>query len=512
MSTSLICITAAIVVYLAGMLYIGYHYAKVNESDSDFYLGGRSLGPYVTAMSAEASDMSSYLLMGLPGLAYLSGVADVGWTAIGLAAGTYLNWLLVAKRLRAYTQVVGAFTLPQFFSKRFHDDRSILSAIAAVIIVIFFIPYTASGFAACGKLFGTLFGMDYMTAMLLSAIVIVGYTAAGGFLAASTTDLVQSIVMTFALCFVLAFGVAQAGGIDAVIANSSLLPGYLSFGETHDAATGGAAPYTLLTIITTCSWGLGYFGMPHILLRFMAIEDANKLRISRRIASVWVVIAMTVAVLIGIVGRAMSEFGIVPQLTGSGTETIIIEIANHLASFGLLSALMAGIVLSGILASTMSTADSQLLAASSSVSHNILQEAMRKRLTPKNSMWAARVTVILIAMLGIVIARDPDSSIFGIVSFAWAGFGAGFGPLVLLSLYWKRTTFAGALAGMVSGGVMVFAWKYLVRPMGGVFGVYELGPAFVVSAIVLVAVSLMTAEPEKSITDDYEKFERELKK
>ena len=493
-----------ILVYLIGMLIIGFHFARKNESSSDFYLGGRTLGPYVTAMSAEASDMSSYLLMGLPGLAYLSGLADVGWTIIGLAAGTYLNWLFTAKRLRRYTHVTGSFTLPQFFSKRFRDERSVLSAIAAVIIIIFFIPYTASGFAACGKLFSSLFGINYMGAMIVSAIVIVGYTAAGGFLAASMTDFIQGIIMTIALLFVLIFATMSAGGIDTVMQNAKELPGYLNMTATYVEKTGEAAPYNLLKIITTVSWGLGYFGMPHILLRFMAIDNEKNLKISRRVASIWVVVAMAIAVAIGVTGRGLSNAGLVDQLSGNSTETIIVRIADLLSHYGILPALMAGLVLSGILASTMSTADSQLLAASSSVSENILREALRLKISEKKSMLAARITVVAIAVLGVIIARNPDSSVFGIVSFAWAGFGASFGPLVICSLFWKRTTFPGAVSGMIAGGVMVFVWKYLIKPLGGVFGVYELLPAFIVGIAAIVIVSLCTKAPSKEIEDEFE--------
>ena len=502
--TSTICITITILVYLLGMLWIGARCAKQNSSAANFYLGGRTLGPLVTAMSAEASDMSSYLLMGLPGLAYLSGTADVGWTAIGLAVGTYFNWLFTARRLRRYTQITGSYTIPQFFSKRFHDEKSVLSALAAVIIIVFFIPYTASGFAACGKLFSSLFSIDYMTAMLISAVVIVGYTAAGGFLAASITDLVQSIIMTIAILFVLIYATIRAGGMGAVVENAKALPGYLSMTQSYSVNTNSVAPYSLLTIVSTLAWGLGYFGMPHILLRFMAIGDEKKLKLSRRVASVWVTIAMALAVLIGIVGKALSGTGAIEALDGSATETIIIRIAELLAKGGILPALMAGLILAGILASTMSTADSQLLAASSSVSQNLLQEAFRLKLSQKQSMVFARLTVVAIAILGVVIARDPNSSIFGIVSFAWAGFGAGFGPLVICALYWKRTTFPGAVAGMAAGGVMVFVWKYLVKPLGGVFGIYELLPAFLAGLLVIVVVSLLTKAPDRDILAEFE--------
>lgn len=504
-NTQNICIFLTMVVYLLGMLMVGIYYSKKNDSTSDFYLGGRTLGPLVTAMSAEASDMSSYLLMGLPGLAYLSGIADVGWTVIGLAAGTYFNWLFTSKRLRRYTQILDAITVPEFFSKRFHDERNVLSAIAAVMIIVFFVPYTASGFAACGKLFSSLFGINYITAMIVSAVVIVGYTAAGGFLAASITDFIQSIIMTIAIFSILFFATAAAGGTDAVAENAKSLSGYLSFTETHVMETGESAPYRFLQIITTVSWGLGYFGMPHILLRFMAIDDEKNLKLSRRVASIWVVIAMAVAVGIGLAGRALSGAGLVENLKGADSETILIRTAQLLASHGIPAALLAGIVLSGILASTMSTADSQLLAASSSVSENILQEALHLKLTEKQSMLAARMTVIIIAILGIFIARNPESSIFGIVSFAWAGFGACFGPLVICALFWKRTTFAGAISGMVSGGITVFVWKYLIKPIGGVFGVYELLPAFIVSIAAIVIVSLLTKAPDKKITEEFER-------
>lgn len=502
--TAQFCIIFAIIIYLLMMILIGINYSKKNSNVSDFYLGGRKLGPLVTAMSAEASDMSSWLLMGLPGVAYLSGIADASWTAIGLAVGTYINWLVVAKRIRLYSQATGSFTLPDFFSKRYGDDKNLLTCVSAIIIVIFFIPYTASGFAACGKLFGTLFGTNYQLAMILSAIIIVIYCTMGGFLAVSTTDLIQSITMTIALFVVILFGTSVAGGTDAVIANAKELPGYLSMFQMHNAAEGTASPYSFLTICSTMAWGLGYFGMPHILLRFMAIEDEKKLKVSRRVGSVWVVIAMGLAIFIGFVGNALSAQGAVETLDGSASETIIIRIADLLSTHGILPALMAGLILAGILACTMSTADSQLLAASSSVSQNLLQDTFGMKLSQKTSMLVARLTVVFIAIVGVLIARDPNSSIFGIVSFAWAGFGAGFGPLVICSLFWKRTTFPGAVAGMVAGGVFVFIWKYLLKPMGGVWGIYELLPAFLVGLIAIVVVSLLTKAPGEEIQKEFD--------
>ncbi len=502
MTSAQICIMIAIVVYLALMVIIGAVFSRRTKSVGDFYLGGRKLGPIVTAMSAEASDMSGYLLMGLPGLAYLSGVADVGWTVIGLAAGTYLNWLIVAKKLRNYSAHIGAITIPDYFSLRYKEKKNIMMAIAALIIIIFFVPYTASGFSACGKLFGTLFGIDYHIAMIVSAIVIVGYTSLGGFNAASTTDLIQSIIMTVALVIVLVFGIKQAGGMESVINNAQALPGYLDMFNKYDVNTTGSVPYTGLKIVSTVAWGLGYFGMPHILLRFMAIENPDKVKVSRRVASIWVVISMAIAVAIGVIGLGMVGNNVLAPLDDS--ETIIIQIANVLSGYGILPALIAGVILAGILASTMSTADSQLLAASSSVSENILGGFFKINLTERAKMIVARAVLIFISVIGVIIAWDPNSSVFGIVSFAWAGFGATFGPVMLLSLFWKRSNKYGAVAGMIVGGVMVFVWKYVIANLSDTLKVYELLPAFIIALAVNVAVSLMTPAPEKKIVEEFE--------
>ena len=501
MTTAQICIIIAIVLYLALMVGIGAWYSKKNKNTDDFYLGGRKLGPLVTAMSAEASDMSSYLLMGLPGLAVVYGIAEASWTAIGLAVGTYVNWLLVAKRIRLYSHKINAVTIPEFFAKRFHDNAKVLSLIAALIIIIFFVPYTASGFSACGKLFSSLFGVDYQIAMIISAVVIVLYTTLGGFSAASTTDLIQSIVMTVALFVVVGFGVSQAGGVHAVLENASQLPAYFSLTSTGDGA-GGTTPYGGLTIVSTLAWGLGYFGMPHILLRFMAIEDSKKLKTSRRIASVWVVISMAVAIFIGTVGVGMIGAGVLDG--GFDGERVIIEISKLLSTYGIFPALVAGVILSGILAATMSTADSQLLAASSSASQDIFISFFKVKLSQKKAMLIARASVILISVIGVIIALDENSSIFRVVSFAWAGFGAAFGPLVLFSLFWKRTNKAGAVAGMVTGGAMVFIWKYIIAKLSPVLNIYELLPAFILSSLAIVAVSLLTKAPDKSITDEFD--------
>ncbi len=502
-----ICIVIAIVVYLAGMLIIGVVFAKENNTVDDYYLGGRKLGPLVTAMSAEASDMSSWLLMGLPGIAYAAGICDVFWTGLGIGIGTYLNWLLVAKKLRHYSEINNSVTIPDFFENRFKDKSHRLLLISAIFIVVFFVPYVGSGFAACGKLFSSLFGIDYTVAMIVSAAVIVGYTATGGFLAASTTDLVQSVVMTFALIVVVCFGLSTVGGLGAVSDLSMSLDGYISLLSTHDFATGDRVSYGgLITIISTMAWGLGYIGMPHILLRFMAIEDPEKIKISRRVSTVWVFVSMAIAIFIGLIARTMVHEGVIAELADS--ERAIISIAQLLSQNGIAPALLAGVIFAGILACTMSTCDSQMLAASSSVSENIIHETMGIQVSEHMQMVIARVTLVIISAIGVFIARDPDSSVFGIVSFAWAGFGGAFGPVMSLALFWKRANKEGALAAMVSGGLMVFIWHFLLKPMGGIWGIYELLPAFLVGLVVGIVVSLLTAEPEKEIVEVFEKVSR----
>ena len=507
LQTHQILMMVAMGVYLVGMIVLGIMYSGKNRSTSDFYLGDRKLGPLVTAMSAEASDMSSWLLLGLPGVALATGLPEAFWTALGLGIGTYINWLIVAKRIRRYSQKIDAVTVPEFFSKRYRDKSRLLSLVSALVIIVFFVPYVASGFNACGTLFSSLFGVNYFTAMLVSAIVILAYTSLGGFLAASTSDLIQSVVMTVAVIVVVMFGVSAAGGWNSVSANAQSLDGFLDVFKGYDPATGAASTYSPLVIVSTMAWGLGYFGMPHILLRFMAIKDQKKLKLSRRVATVWVFIAMGVAILIGVVGSAMIANGAIDPLATSDSQRIIIKIAELLANKGVLLALLAGVILSGILAATMSTADSQLLAAASSVTQDLLQDTFKLKISQKVSMIIARVTVLLIGALAIFFARE-EGSVFKIVSFAWAGFGAAFGPTMLIALFWKKSTKWGALAGMLAGGGMVFIWKYLIAPIGGVLNIYELLPAFICGIVVNVIVSLLT---QRSVRADAEEIEEEFK-
>lgn len=502
--TSNVIILIVVAIYLLGMLAIGFKYSK-NSTSEDFYLGGRKLGPIVTAMSTEASDMSAYLLMGVPGLAFFCGVAEAGWTAIGLSLGTYLNWLIVAKRLRRYSAKVNAITVPDFLAARFRDNTKLIETLGAIVIIIFFVPYTASGFSACGKLFNSLFGFDYMPSMILSAIVIVAYCTAGGFMAASITSLIQGIVMTFALIVVLIFGINTVGGWSNVVANASQVTGYLDFFASSNILTGRTGDYGFITIVSTLAWGLGYFGMPHVLIHFMAIESDEKLSFSRRVASVWVVISLGVAIIIGIVGFAMAKLGAlaIPE-SQSAAENMIVNVAGLLSKVGILPAIIGGVIIAGILAATMSTADAQLLAAASGVTHNLVNDVFGIKLDDKKSMLIARLTVIGVAVLGVIFAGDPTSSIFRVVSFAWAGFGATFGPIMIFALFWKRTNKYGAIAGMISGAVMIFVWKFLVAPLGGVFAIYELLPAFIISCVFIVVVSLVTAAPEKAIVEEFE--------
>ncbi len=505
-------ILIAMVIYMAAVIGIGFaFYKRANKNSGEFFLGGRSLGPWVTAMSAEASDMSGWLLMGLPGVAYWCGIADAAWTAIGLAVGTYINWLVVSKRLRRYSEKAGeAITLPEFFSNRFKEKSKVVMTIAALFILIFFTVYAASCFVTCGKLFSTLFDQPYVLMMILGAVFVLIYTLVGGFLAESVSDFMQAIVMIIALCVVLGVGTVAAGGFGAVIDNAKSIPGFLDFfgmaNPTMEEGVqqavngvpqfGAAKPYSFLTILSTTAWGLGYFGMPQVLLRFMAIRSEHELTRSRRIATVWVVISLAVAVFLGVMGRALYPTAL---QTSSEAENVFIQLSTNL-----LPPLLAGFVMAGILAATISSSDSYLLIAASAFAKNIYQGILHKKASDKRVMWISRLTLLVIALIAILISLDEDSVIFTIVSFAWAGFGATFGPLMLFSLFWKRTNRAGAIAGMIGGGGMVFFWKLVIRPLGGVVDIYELLPAFIFSCLCILVVSLLTAPPSAEIQAEFD--------
>ncbi len=505
-------ILLAMILYMAAVIGIGVAFARrANKSSDAYFLGGRTLGPWVIAMSAEASDMSGWLLMGLPGVAYWCGISDAAWTAIGLAVGTYLNWLIVSKRLRRYSERAGnAITLPEYFSNRFHEERKVIMTIAAVFILVFFTIYAASCLVTCGKLFSTLFGMPYVPMMIVGAAFVLLYTVLGGFLAESASDFMQAIVMIVALCVVMVLGTSAAGGIGAVVENAKSIPGFFDFfGIATPVMENGAQAvvdgvpqfgepgrYGLLSIVSCMAWGLGYFGMPQVLLRFMAIREEKELTRSRRIATVWVVISLSVAVFIGVMGRALFPAALT---TASDAENVFI-----LLSTNLLPPLLAGFVMAGILAATISSSDSYLLIAASAFAKNLYQGLWRREATDKQVLTVSRITLLTIAAIAMVIALDEDSVIFTIVSFAWAGFGATFGPLMLMSLFWKRTTRAGAIAGMLCGGGMVFFWKLAVRPLGGAWNVYELLPAFLFSLLAIVVVSLLTPAPSAQIRQEFD--------
>ena len=501
--------------YMLAVILIGVYFArKAQASSGNYFLGGRSLGPWVAAMSAEASDMSGWLLMGLPGVAYWFGLADAAWPAIGRAVGTYINWLLVSKRLRAYSAVSGdAITVPDFLSNRFHEKKKVILSVAAGFILIFFTVYASSCFVTCGKLFSGLFNLPYHYMMIAGAAFVLIYTMIGGFLAESASDFMQAIVMITALVSVLVFGTIHAGGIGAVVENAKAIPGYLSLTSLASPVTdaagvqqaangaplfGEAAPYGLLTILSTLSWGLGYFGVPQVLLRFMAIRKTSELRRSRRIATVWVVISLAAAVCIGVLGRAVLPTD-AALATKSGAENVF----AHLSQL-LFHPLVAGVIMAGILAATISSSDSYLLIAASAVSKNLYEGVVKKDASDKQVMRISRVVLLLITLVGVGIAWDEESVIFEVVSFAWSGFGATFGPVILFSLFWKRINRAGAIAGMLAGGSMVFIWKLLLKPLGGVFGIYELLPAFLFSCAAILIVSLCTAKPSAEIEAEFE--------
>jgi len=513
MDSSSLQLMIAIIIYLAVVIGIGVYFAKrAGESSDNYLIGGRKMGPWVVAMGAEASDMSGWLLMGLPGVAYFYGLSDAIWTALGLAIGTYLNWLFVAKRLRVYSHIAGdSITIPDFLSNRFKEKKKIIMTIAALFILVFFTVYASSCFVTFGKLFSTLFNVDYIYMMIIGALFVVAYTFVGGFLAESASDFMQGVIMIFALAAVLIAGVSAAGGISAVIENARAIPGFFDFfgiasptlvdgvqqvSSDGQPVFGEAGKYGFLTIISTLSWGLGYFGMPQVLLKFMSIKKPSDIKLSRRVATVWVIISLTAAVAIGIVGRILFPTNL---LTSSASESIfIIMSANFFIPF------IAGIVMAGILAATISSSDSYLLIAASALSKNIYQGIVKKDASDKSILWLSRITLVVIAIIAAVIALDENSVIFKVVSFAWAGFGATFGPIMLFSLFWKRVTRSGAIAGMIAGGGMVFVWKLLIRPLGGALGIYELFPAFVFSCLVIVIVSLLTKKASKEVIDEFE--------
>ncbi len=479
-------VIAAFVLYLGLMVYIGVYYYRKSKELSDYILGGRSLGPWVTSMSAEASDMSGWMLMGLPGLAYLAGLPAV-WIAVGLALGTWANWVFISKRLRNYTEVANdSLTIPDFLKNRFHDEGSAMNLVSAIFIFIFFLIYTSSGFVAGGKLFETVFGISYFWSLIITAGVVVAYTFLGGFMAVCWTDFIQGIMMFLAIVVVPAVAVYSLGGLGETWAlMQAEIPGHFALFDPSIETS-----VTLIMLISSLGWGLGYFGQPHILVRFMAIEDAKELRKATRIAMTWVIISLSAAVFMGMVGRVY----ISPMLEGADAERVFLVLAKNL-----FSPFVGGLISSAVLAAIMSTSSSQLLVTAATMSKDFYKNFVRRDAGESELVFVSRITVLLVALCAIMLALNPNSYILNIVAYAWAGFGSVFGPVVLLSLFWRRMTRNGAVAGMITGGVTVLIWKQFEW-----FGLYEIVPGFLFGMLAIIIVSLLDSPPSAEVLKTFD--------
>lgn len=491
-----ISIIVAFLLYLLFMMAIGVYFYYRTNNMSDYILGGRKLGAWVTSMSAEASDMSGWMLMGLPGYAYLAGL-NAGWIALGLAIGTWANWQFVARRLRKYTEMANnSLTLPDFLQNRFQDKSPLIRLVMAIFILIFFIIYTSSGFVAGGKLFNTIFGIPYEYAICLGAFVIVFYTFVGGFLAVCWTDFIQGVMMFFAILIVPIVAAYSLGGLDNTFTAINLAnPNFFNPFIKADGT-----PSTSWELISLLAWGLGYFGQPHILVRFMAISSSHELKKATKIAMTWVIISLTAAVFVGMVGSIYLN----QPLEGAASETVFLVMTNQL-----FSPFWAGIVLSAVLAAIMSTASAQLLVAASAVAQDMYSHFIHKEPRPHELIWVTRLSVIGIALIAIALGLDPNNSILNIVAYAWAGFGATFGPVLLFALFWRRTTRNGILAGMVVGGCTVIIWKQLVN-LGlaasfPILNIYEILPGFLFASLAIIIASKIDKQPDTEITELYDK-------
>lgn len=504
MSNTMIWILLAFVCYLLLMIFIGASYAKKTQSTEDFFLGGRGLNGWVAALSAQASDMSGWLLMGLPGAVYASGTGQI-WIAVGLFLGTVFNWVVISGRLRRYTIVANnSLTLPAYFENRFHDNKKVLKTISSVVIVIFFLVYTASALASGGKLFNTIFGYDYTLSLTVGALVILVYTFLGGFMAVCVTDFIQGMLMLIGLLIVplLAYFFVEGDFSSALAATG------VDYGTYMNPFYSDGVKLSGIDIFSQLAWGFGYCGMPHILTRFMAVKNQKELNKSKGIGIVWVLLSLTFGCVIGFVGRAY-----LPVLLGTAgagsTETVFIEMIKNVFTVHIAIPFIGGLFLCGILAAIMSTADSQLLVTASAVAEDICKGIVNPKMDEKSVLKISRITVIVVAILAYIIALDPNSSIMGLVSNAWAGLGSAFGPIVLLSLFWKRTNFPGAVAGIVSGGLTVILWDYIPllagQTLGSVTGIYSLAIGFCLSLVVIIVVSLCTKAPDQSILDEFDR-------
>jgi sodium/proline symporter len=506
----MIWVLFAFAAYMIFMLAIGAVFMKKTNSSEDFFLGGRGLNGWVAALSAQASDMSGWLLMGLPGAVYAYGTGQA-WIAIGLFLGTVGNWLFISGRLRKYTIVANnSMTLPAYFENRFKDDRKILLGVSSIVIVIFFLVYTASALAAGGKLFNTVFGFDYHASLTLGAVVILAYTFMGGFMAVCVTDFVQGTLMLVALITVplLAYALIPGNLTDVLVQSGVDSASFMNI--LHN----GGKQYTTIEIISQLAWGLGYCGMPHILTRFMAVRDEKELKKSKKIAIVWVAISLFFGCIIGVIGRAYL-FPTILGTAGEGSEeTVFIAMITKVFTEDIRIPFIGGLFLCGILAAIMSTADSQLLVTASSVAEDIYRQIFHPDADQKKVLGISRITVVVVAVLAYLIAWNPNSSIMGLVSNAWAGLGAAFGPIVLMSLFWRRTNFYGAVTGIISGGATVLIWDYLPlvhgQTLGDATGLYSLLVGFVLSIVLIVVVSLLTKAPSEEILREFDLASSEL--
>ncbi|MGR5063221.1 sodium/proline symporter PutP [Photobacterium sp. DNB22_13_2] len=487
-------ITATFVAYLIGMLAIGYIAYKRTSNSADYFLGGRTLGPWPAALSAGASDMSGWLLLGLPGYAYAAGIESL-WLAGGLLLGTWLNWLICAKRLRTYSITTdNALTIPEFLARRFNDKSKLLQTISAFFILLFFLFYTSSGLVAGGKLFETVFGLDYTIAVVVGTVCVVSYTLFGGFLAVSWTDLVQGLLMSAALLIVPIAAMNGSPG-DLVVALEAKNPELMTlFNDVK------GQPLSAIAIISLAAWGLGYFGQPHILARFKATRSNADITTARRIAVGWTALSMAGAVLVGLVGILFVD----SQLAGNldDGERIFMLLVNSM-----FHPVIAGILLAAILAAIMSTADSQLLVSSSALAEDFYKQVFRPQATSEEIVTVGRIAVIVLSIIALMLAMNPDSTVLGLVSYAWAGFGAAFGPALLLSLFWKEMNRNGALAGIIIGALTVVIWKQLT---GGIFDLYEIVPGFIFATITIVAVSKMTGGASKEVEAQFDAYQKNL--
>lgn len=502
MATNSIIVLLAFAVYLIIMIVIGIMSMKKTNSTEDYFLGGRGLNSWVAALSAQASDMSGWLLMGLPGSIYALGTGQA-WIAIGLFLGTVANWLFISKPLRRYTIVANnSLTLPEFLENRYHDKKRILLYISSIVIVIFFLVYTASALASGGKLFNSVFGIDYHIALAIGAGVILTYTFLGGFLAVCTTDFIQGTLMLVGLLIVPIVAYSYVSGDLA----ANLQVTGVNYDDYMSLFSNGGKPYSIVDILSQLAWGLGYCGMPHILVRFMAIRSEKELKKSSVIAIVWVFISLVMACVIGVVGRAFLAPAI---LSDTASESVFIELINRVFNDKFALPFIGGLFLCGILAAIMSTADSQLLVCASSVSKDIYKNVVKPDSSDQTVLKVSRITVIVVAVLAFFIAWNPDSSIMALVSDAWAGLGSAFGPIVVCSLFWKRTNIAGAVAGIVSGGLTVIVWDYLPLVNGSTIytatGIYSLLVGFAISFVCIIIFSLVTKAPSAEIVQEFER-------